>query len=429
MFFAAGCLTVRLPEATVSYPSAASSVLSWSQAVRETLEQHPDLIQARQEVQSRARSRDSAAGDFLPTVDASYDRDRVRAVAAGPAQDSMAFDIDASQPLFAGFRILGDFMKARRELQAEEYAYLETSADVRFRLRSVYIELERLEKLLEVNRRIAERRRQNAELIRLRYEAGREHLGSNLRAQAISGQAAFEVRQAERRIQSQSVLLSRELGGNFGEPVRVGGDMEKEIPQLPAAAPDYGDLSEQTPQVRRLLKTAESLKAAVVSAQSVLWPQVDGTYNYGYSGTRAADLRDSASVGFKVSVPFFHGGKNIQAVRKARADYKAAREAAKSARDARIASLADAWVLLADAIEQVEVRRRFKEAAQERAEIIRSQYTTGLVNFQDFDIAEQDLADSEKAYVQALANALTQQANWESVQGKTLEEAAHEAQI
>jgi hypothetical protein len=46
-----------------------------------------------------------------------------------------------------------------------------------------------------------------------------------------------------------------------------------------------------------------------------------------------------------------------------------------------------------------------------------------LANFQDFDIAEQELADAENAYVESLADALIQQARWDAAKGLTLEDA------
>jgi outer membrane protein TolC len=273
---------------------------------------------------------------------------------------------------------------------------------------------------------IYERRKQNSELVRLRYEAGRENVGSALRAEAITGQADFEVNQTERFLESEALRLARESGGEFVFPVRVEDDLEKMLQGVSLAKADYAVLAEQTPKVMRLLKTAEAAKAAVLKAQGAVWPQVDGSYNYGYSGDRASDLKDESFLGINVTVPFFNGGKNVAAIRKAKADYDAAERAAQGARDEAIALLAAAWVPYMDAIEYVEVRRKFLEAAKKRAEVIRAEYATGLVNFTDFDAAEQENASAEKDYVESLANVFIQQANWEKTQGATLEDAYHE---
>jgi outer membrane protein TolC len=284
----------------------------------------------------------------------------------------------------------------------------------------------RLERLGEVSRRIAERRKSNAELVRLRYDAGRENVGSALRAEAIYAQASFAARFVDRHLESQALRLARESGGEFTLPVHIEDDMEKMIPQAPPLTPDYALLAENTPNVQQLVKTAEAYKAAIVSAQSSVWPQLDGNANYGNTGDRASDLGNERLIGLKMTVPFFNGGKNVEGILKAKADYEAAEAAAVSQRDETVAKLAEAWALYADAIEDVDVKRKFLVASRKRAEIIRVQYTTGLASFQDFDIAEQENADSEKNYVESLANALVQQANWEQVKGESLEEAINE---
>ncbi|MFA5160011.1 MAG: TolC family protein, partial [Candidatus Omnitrophota bacterium] len=417
--------TVRLPQVQIRQTHEPQT-LAWNSLVRQALSRNPDLQEARYLVTASARSRDIAFGDYLPSVDGGFDRNVSRNTDTDPTKDNLALGIAAQQSLFNGFGTTGNWLKTRKELEAVKLAYVEVSTNVRYRLRSAYVDMIRLERLLATNRLIEERRKQNAELVRLRYEAGRENLGSALRAEAIFGQAVFDVRQTERFLESEALRLARESGGEFVFPVHMNDDLEKMLRKVSLTTADYAALAEKTPKVMRLIKTAEAAKAAVVKAQSAVWPQVDGNYDYGYSGKRASAMKDESFLGLNVTVPFFNGGKNVNAIRKAKADYDAAQKAAQSARDEAVALLAAAWVPYMDAIENVEVRRKFLEAARKRAEIIRAEYTTGLVNFLDFDTAEQENANAEKDYVESLANVFVQQANWEKTQGATLEDAYHE---
>ncbi len=420
----AGCLSVHLPQIKLG-AKGSEETFDWNAIVNETLQNNPDLQAAKYSVNSVARSRDIAIGGFhLPTVTGELNRDQTRTSTSSTSEDLDAHLI-VKEPFFNGFKSTGDFIKAKKDLEAEKWSYRSTSAAVRFRLRTAYIELLRLNEQLEVSRKIEIRRKRNAELIKLRYEAGREHLGSSLRAEAIAEQAAFDVRQIQRQIQSQILRLGREIGASFEEPAGVEGDLEKMIPILQENAPDYSELAGKVPGVQEAIKNAESFKAAIISAQGDVWPTVDGTFEHGYSGTRAADLKrgEDSFLGIKVAVPFFNGGRNINGIRKAKADYEAACESARSTRDEAIAQLADSWTQWVNATEQVGIRKKFLEAARKRSEIVRSEYETGLVNFQDFDIAEQDIADSEKNYVESLANASAKQAGWELSRGLGLEEA------
>jgi outer membrane protein TolC len=144
--------------------------------------------------------------------------------------------------------------------------------------------------------------------------------------------------------------------------------------------------------------------------------------DYGGSGARASNLKSEHSWILKVAVPFFNGGKNVNAIRKAKADYDAAHAVAVSARDETVAQLADAWVKYVDAVELIAIFKKFLEASQKRAEIVRAEYASGLMTFQDFDTAEQEQNNSENDYVQGLADVLNAQANWEMIRGKTLED-------
>jgi outer membrane protein TolC len=418
-----GCTRITLPGARI-VPGKGQEGLTWKRAVQLAVARHPDLLQARAAVKARAHQRNQAFGAYLPSVDGTAQRRRVRDTDSDTT-DSVAFDLDVTQPLFTGFGLTGDAIQAVRAYEAAQWAYVEESAEVRQALRTAYVELLRLDQLLEVNLRIAARRNENAELTKLRYEAGREHEGSWRRSQAIAEEAAFEVRQVERRTETQSLILGRQIGGYFAVPMPLAAELESMVPEkAPEQPQDYAQLAEQTPIVQRLTRTAEASKAAILSAQSELWPSVNGAYNHGYSGESASDLDEESTLGVTVSVPLFAGGRNVQGVLESSASYQAALEAARSARDARITELSSRWALYRDAWELVSVRRAFLEAARQRAEIVRAQYTTGLADFQDFDIAEQELADSERAYVQSLADVSTRESDWIAAQGGTLEDIA-----
>ena len=306
-FLLGGCLTVHFPKAEIERQSEPKAV-TWVALVRQALANNPDLREARARVESKARSRDIAFGDYLPAVDGGVHKSASRTT-SGPTSDRLNLDISARQSFFDGLGTTGKWLGARKDLEAERFAYNEMSADICHRLRTSYINVIRLEKLFETNRLISERRKQNAEMVRLRYEAGRENLGSALRAEAIAEQAAFDVRQTERQLEKEALRLARESGGEFVLPLRVDDDLEKMTKFVKLPEEDYAGLADETPAVLRLLKVAESAKAEMMSAQSSVWPQVDGTYEYGYSGDRASHLKDQSSIGVSVTMPFFEGGK------------------------------------------------------------------------------------------------------------------------
>lgn len=419
-----GCITSPLP-ATRVIRGEQRSALGWRRAVELALAHHPDILRARSEVEARNRARKVAFGDYLPEADGDFSRSRERRQEEDGGRvwrDNLSLGVGARQKLFTGFKTTGDYLQAKREWEAARFAYRETSADVRRRLRSAYVDLLRLETNLKVDKRIAERRRENADFIRLRYEAGRENLGSLMRTEAIAEGADFDVRKTGREIKSQRWRLSRELGGPFNLTLRVDGDLELMVPEPPPEDSDYPSLAEQSPRVQRSIKTAEVFKAAIVSAQSKVWPKVDGGFGYDYTGEGVSDLDDRFRLELVVSLPLFYGGKHVYGIAQAKSAYEAALEEARSIRDERTAELAESWTSFRDAWEFVKVEKAFVEASRERAQIVRSKYATGLIDFQEFDIAEQELANSERGYVRVLADVLLREANWDFLKGSTLEE-------
>ncbi len=417
------CVRVQLPPVELNVKEPAVT-MNWEMLSAEALKHNPDIRSAKSGIDSAARSRDIAAGDYLPSITGAYDRGSARS-GSGSVTNNTGFGLSAQESFFDGFGTTGRVLQARKNLESARLAYEETSANVRYRLRVAYVDLLGLERLVEVKQKIENRRSQNAEMVRLRYEAGREHLGSALRADAISEQSALDVRQTLRQVETQFIRLWRELGGSIPNKLEVSGNLENMIPALSESRPDYRELVRAVPTVKKSLKTAEAYKAAIIAAQGSVWPQVDGSARYGYSGEHSSDLKKESFLGLKISVPFFSGGKNVSAIRKAKADYESAREAARSARDETVAQLAADWAGFLDAVEQVKIREYFLIAARKRADIVRVQYETGLVGFQDFDIAEQEFADSERNYVLSLANALKQEARWNLSKGATLEEVVH----
>ena len=110
---------------------------------------HPDVLKAQADLRSAAHARNAAFGDYLPDVDGSFTRKHSRTTSTAPSADSMSFDLDVTQPLFAGGAVTGEFLQAKREWEAARFAYRETSADVRQRLRASFAELLRVIAMVE----------------------------------------------------------------------------------------------------------------------------------------------------------------------------------------------------------------------------------------------------------------------------------------
>lgn len=73
---------------------------------------------------------------------------------------------------------------------------------------------------------------------------------------------------------------------------------------------------------------------------------------------------------------------------------------------------------LQDGVERAEVQKGFLNAAEVRAEIVRSQYTSGLLSFEDWDIIENDLITTQKQMISSQRDMVIAEADWERAQGR-----------
>ena len=61
------------------------------------------------------------------------------------------------------------------------------------------------------------------------------------------------------------------------------------------------------------------------------------------------------------------------------------------------------------------------QAAEERAKIAQTQYSTGFISFDNWIIIENDLVNAKKTYLESQASALSAEAKWVQAKGETLE--------
>jgi len=135
------------------------------------------------------------------------------------------------------------------------------------------------------------------------------------------------------------------------------------------------------------------------------------------------DLDDgtSWSAGVSLSVPVYEGGLRGAQIRRSQARIQQVEADLQAQMDRVVAELYGAWSDLQNAVENVNVKRKFVAAAEERATIAGSLYATGNLPFDSWIIIEDDYALARKALLDAQAEALLAEARWLRAKGRTLE--------
>ena len=411
-------LSIFLFTISVTHYAYSEQPVTWEECVREAKENNPELMSAAEKVKQAKRNIDIDISATLPQVDSDLSGKRSQAGGKKPA-NAYSYGMTGSQLVFDGFKTSSEISNSMKLLQAEEYNYDVTSSNIRLNLRNAFASLMRAQGLIFITEDIAKRRKQNLELVKLRYEGGREHRGALLTAEADVAQAEFDIAQAKRGVVLSQRELCKELGFSNLRPMKAAEEflLEKDYSVKPVL--DY--MADTTPFLRELISKKEASKYNLNSKEADFFPKVYVSGSLGKTDSSWPPGGDDWSGGFSVSLPLFEGGRRIAETKKARSAFRQAKSDERSGRDSVLVTLERTWKNLQDAITNVSVQKKFLLANEERAKITRAQYSNGLTSFNDWIIIEDNLVKSQKAYLNAQAEMLVAEAYWIQAIGGTLE--------
>ncbi len=398
--------------------SAYGEVLTWQDCVREALQNNPDLLSAKEKINQTLEEKAITKSALLPKITTGLSSKKSRTTIKN-VSTTYSYSLTGKQLLFDGFKTIYNIKSASLSVKAAEFEYREVSSSVRFNLQEAFVNLLKAQKLVSLTEEIAERRKKNLELVKLRYEAGREHKGSLLTAQADLAQAEFEVTQAKRNLVLAQRKLLKELGRKHFSPILVKGEFDIKIER---AVPDFERLVLDIPEFKKAVVYKKIADFNLKSAKSDFSPEVSLNSSVSRTSSDWPPHNEEWSVGVSISFSLFEGGSRISQVSKARSQLKEKEAEEKSVKDSLIFTLQEAWTELQDAFDKVNVQKKYLEAARERAKIASAQYSAGLISFDDWTIIEDNLANAQKAYLNAQAEAMIAKAWWIKVKEGTLED-------
>ncbi|MDI6757509.1 MAG: TolC family protein, partial [Endomicrobiia bacterium] len=396
---------------------ADTRVWQWNDSLAALHRDNPVLASSRGTV-SRARWTSYAAhSTFLPQFWASASA--LRRASEGVETDSYSLGISGSLSLFEGFAGVRTLALRKTDLSIAEIKYRRDVSDAVYGMRSAFVGLLWAQEQLSLSREILERRAKNSELVRLKYEAGREDKGSYLRVEADRGQAEIEVRRAERYLATAARSFLTQLGLDASaakKPQTVGG-FTLDIYDPNPAAPDFAALASSTPEYLESKKRLDAARLERGISHSRFWPDVSAAVSVGRSGEAFPPEDEARSASVNLSWRFFSGGADLFNTLAARdnvlvreADFKAA------FLDAAL-SLESAWSDYIDAMESVVVREKYLDASRSQSEIVSARYLNGLVTYQEWYQVENDFINSKKFYLLAKREAGLKEAYWKKALG------------
>jgi outer membrane protein TolC len=405
--------------------SSAEDALTWQDCIKEAAKNHPDLIAAQESIKQSEANKQITASPLLPQINSSVSAQSARSASSSGkttthrTSDSYSYGLTGSQLVFDGLKTFNNVNAAKENIKASQESYRFTSSEVRQRLRTAFISLLRAQELIHVTEDIAKIRRDNYELITLRYQSGYEHKGALLTAEANLAQANFQIAQAKRDVELAQRQLTKEMGRKEFMPMTVKADFT--VLETAKEKPDFEGLAKNHPSLQQIIAQKNSASFSLKSAYANFSPTLSGQAGANKAGSQWSPENDQWNLGLTLSMPLFEGGLRLAQVSEARAVLNQLQENERSIRDGIIVTLSADWVALQDAIETVDVQYKSLSAAEERAKIAESEYSTGFITYDNWTIIEDNLVSAKRQYLEAQANALFAEANWIQAKGEVLE--------
>ena len=393
-----------------------SQPLTWQDVLVTAKNNNPLLVKAEKSVKLARLQYQSSFTNFLPQLSANAGVSQTDSDGSGWSKD-YSYGLSGKLSVFSGFSDTSNTSSKSIRLKIAEAEYKKTFAEVVFSVKKSFTELLWSQESVKLAREILKRRTENYELVKFKYDAGREDRGSLLRVEADKYQAEYELSKAKRSVVSASRELMKDIGNDSDN-----------VPEIPTAAgsftigqstsvPVFGEVLFNIPDYVIAKNNLEKSEYDLTSSKSQLYPEISLSGSASKTGDRWPLSSDRRSVTLGLSYPFFPGGRNYYDIKISQTNKAISEEAFRSTRQQLASTLSSVWNDFINAVESVKVSEMYFSAAEEQSKITSIKYINGLYSYQDWYTVENDFTNSQRSLLNAKKNAVISEANWKNVLG------------
>ncbi len=395
-----------------------TQTFDWQSSLSQVINNNPELQGAKESYESIKVQEGAAKSGFLPNLSAGVSSTQsYNAPLSSQSQRSEAANLTVSENLFSGFSDLSKFREAQQNSLIANFQYRQSKAKISSDFRIAYASLIYAQESVHLAQTIMARRKENLNIVQLRFASGRENKGSVLLSEAYLQQAVYDSIQADLQLEVARNSFSQVLGLSISES-KI--SVEKDIPKndlLEYQDFDFKKLATLTLEYQKAVAQSTASQFSFEQSQAAFYPSLDLTGTLGKTDSVFPPANDRWSIGLSLTIPIYSGGrdwanKESAKYRKLSADINQATVSYQA-----IVKLKQAYLQYKLAIEKVKVDEKFKLAAEMRSEIAKKKYNNGLMSFEDWDLVENDRIQREKSNLLSFRDRIVGQANWEQTQG------------
>ena len=354
---------------------------------------NPSLIEARLTIQKNTFAKNVQSSQFLPQIHAN---------SSSYKDQTPIYSIQASQLIFDGFQSYHNVKESEYTLLSSIEDLHQIEASTRYEVTLAYLNILRNNQLILLNKSIHKTRKNSYKLVALRYNAGQENQGALLIAKANLADSDFELKKNTRNSRLVMQSLEQSLGKAISKTHSVLGDITQ-VPTL-IKPKNFIESAHNTPLIKKIDFQYKASTSALKALKASSLPQISGTASYTYNPGSIVQKEDS-NYGASLSLPLLDGGlkKNQKAVSKTNL-LKLKKSYQKSIQETSL-RLEELFIDAENKRDYIKVSKEFLDASRMRFKISSSQYSTGRINFDNWQIIENELINAEKRYLNALFSA------------------------
>jgi outer membrane protein len=325
---------------------------------------------------------------------------------AGTRLTTGSFGVEINQMLFDGFQTRNNVAAAESRVFASNESLRNTEQNILFNAASAYMDVIRDREVAVLLERNLEFLSEQARAARSRFEVG-EGTRTDV-AQADASRSAAVARVAAARAQAQSsAAIYRQIVGEEPGQLQAAAPLAKLLPNSLDQA--IGIASSRHPAIMATEHLVDAAGFTVKSAEGQLLPQLSATagvsrnYRNTESSEPGASVNDgtenSATIGARLTVPIYQGGRTSAQVRQSKESLGQARIEVDVQRDQVRAAIVSAWTQYIAAQQTLAAAREAVTATQLALEGVIEERNVGQRTTLDVLDAQADVIDAQVTVV------------------------------
>jgi len=397
--------------------------LSLERCLEIALSRHPSIQGARYTIRAQESRIEQAKSSYLPQVtwqntysrNAPYTTSSSRLAGTG-AYDQFGSNIGLTQNIYDFQKTPTQVRIARINADATRRDLEQTVSQVILGVKQGFYGLIQAEKNRDVARETVEQFQQHLSRAKGYFDVGLKPKFDVTKAEVDLGNARLNLIRAENTFRIARVNLNNALGVPSAPPdYALAGDLlfQRQTLTLEEAVRQARD---NRPDLQSLLLKQESANQAVTLARTAHYPTISGSASYGFGGTEFP-LDRGWSVGGALNVPIFSGFLVKNQIAEAQANLEVVKANVAVLEQQIRFEVEQAFSNLKEAEDRVGTTELTVRQAKENVELARGRYAAGVGNPIEVTDALVAQSNAKTAYIAALTDCRTAQANLEKAMG------------